>query len=145
MILFRQATESDLSTLCVLGAEVNGFHHEARPDIFAASVPVTRQVDFWRGSLGREGTTTIVAQADSVLVGLANASIVVETSPLFLALRYARVGTVGVTATHRGLGIGRQLMQHVEAWARQQGATEVHLNVWAFNDRARRLYDELGL
>jgi GNAT superfamily N-acetyltransferase len=59
-------------------------------------------------------------------------------------MRYAKVGTVGVTHGFRGQGIGHALMTLVEEWAWSRGATEVHLNVWAFNEGARRLYEELG-
>lgn len=35
-------------------------------------------------------------------------------------------------------------MQRVESWAAEQRAIDVRLNVWAFNESARRLYEELG-
>lgn len=34
--------------------------------------------------------------------------------------------------------------QAAEAWARQRGAPDIRLNVWAFNQRALALYEELG-
>ena len=49
-----------------------------------------------------------------------------------------------VAGAVRGQGIGRTLMREAEAWARDQGATDLRLNVWAFNEGAVRLYRELG-
>ncbi len=35
-------------------------------------------------------------------------------------------------------------MNLVESWARSKGATDMRLNVWAFNEQAICLYQELG-
>ena len=51
---------------------------------------------------------------------------------------------VEVAGTHRGRGLGRELMTLAEAWAAERGAAEVGLNVFGGNAVARRLYTSLG-
>ncbi|GAA4380049.1 GNAT family N-acetyltransferase [Agromyces bauzanensis] len=51
---------------------------------------------------------------------------------------------VAVHDTHRRRGIGRAAMILAEDIARSQGASEMRLNVFAYNEPAIRLYDELG-
>ena len=45
---------------------------------------------------------------------------------------------------HRGRGLGRAAMLAAEQLAREVGYTEIALNVFGFNEPARRLYDSLG-
>jgi len=35
-------------------------------------------------------------------------------------------------------------MEQVRVWAEGRDAKDIRLSVWAFNDRARRMYEELG-
>ncbi|WP_169053817.1 GNAT family N-acetyltransferase [Agromyces sp. H66] len=51
---------------------------------------------------------------------------------------------VAVHDSHRRRGIGRAAMILAEDIARSQGASEMRLNVFAYNEPAIRLYDELG-
>lgn len=45
---------------------------------------------------------------------------------------------------HRGRGLGRDAMLAAEQLARDAGFIELGLNVFGFNEAARRLYDSLG-
>jgi RimJ/RimL family protein N-acetyltransferase len=59
----------------------------------------------------------------------------------------AHTGELGVSIhpDWQGLGIGRQLMRSLIEWAQNNPAIEkVFLNVFATNDRAIRLYKDLG-
>ena len=51
---------------------------------------------------------------------------------------------IEINPEHRGRGLGRAAMLAAEQLARQAGFTELALNVFGFNDPARRLYDSLG-
>jgi GNAT superfamily N-acetyltransferase len=49
-----------------------------------------------------------------------------------------------VLEEYRGRGIGRELVRHAEAFARERGARELRLQVLARNAAARALYEEAG-
>jgi ribosomal protein S18 acetylase RimI-like enzyme len=51
---------------------------------------------------------------------------------------------IAVLPKFRNRGIGKQLMQAAEAWAREHGAERMILDLSAANEGARRLYDRLG-
>ena len=51
---------------------------------------------------------------------------------------------ISVHESHRRRGVGREAMLLAEDIARSQGAAEMRLNVFAYNEPAIRLYDELG-
>ncbi len=145
MLTYREATAPDLRAICALGEEVNAVHHAAFPRIFAGPGEADRDAGHWSGSIARDDSTTFVAQdASGALVGFVTVSLVSESHSLLQPMRFGRVGSVGVTESRRGQGIGRELMQRAQNWVLQRGGAEVRLNVWAFNAHALHLYEELG-
>lgn len=54
------------------------------------------------------------------------------------------LSTVVVSAPAAGAGVGRQLMQHAEEWARGQGCELMTLEVFGQNTAARAAYARLG-
>ena len=49
-----------------------------------------------------------------------------------------------VSASHRGLGLGRGMMEHLHAVARDRGATTIRLKVYKANTVAAQLYRRMG-
>ena len=87
----------------------------------------------------------VVAEQDGAVVGF----LAVLTAEPFTELddppgTYALVTDVVIQSSHRGRGIGRQLLQHAEAFARAAGATELRIGVLAENTVARQLYRSVG-
>jgi ribosomal protein S18 acetylase RimI-like enzyme len=144
MLKYREATERDIAAICELGEEVNAVHHRAFPQIFAAAAEKDRDAAHWLNRVSKPDATTIVAEEEELIVGFVSVSIVDETHTLLQPLRFGRVGSVSVTEKRRGQGIGRELMIRAQDWVTSRGGTEVRLNVWAFNKRALRMYEELG-
>jgi len=54
------------------------------------------------------------------------------------------IRTAVVSEHFRHRGVAQTLIKRVHQWAREQGVTEVELNVWEFNTSARSLYEKLG-
>ena len=143
-IAIRRATLDDLAAICTLGHEVNLLHVAARPDLFAPADDAAQHEPRWRRAIEREGHAVFLAERAGTAAGFVTAHVADEPSSYFLPVRLCHVGSLGVAAAERGRGIGRALMAALEAWAVEQDAGEVHLTVWQFNARARRLYAELG-
>jgi GNAT superfamily N-acetyltransferase len=95
--------------------------------------------------IGAPDATIFVAERAEGVIGFATVAFVAkDKSPLLQPISYARFGSVGVAESHRGRGVGKELMRRAEGWAAAKGAKRISLNVWAFNERAVRLYKELG-
>ena len=144
MIELTPATESDLPSICALGLEVNALHVTAWPRIFRAAETSDEDTDFWREYLNKPEGIVVVAKSGPRVIGMATAQLVTETASLLNPMKFCRIGSVCVTEAERGKGVGRELVQYVEACAARRGATDVRLNVWEFNSRAVALYEELG-
>lgn len=54
------------------------------------------------------------------------------------------INSIGVLPEAEGRGIARALLAAIEAWCREQGLTELTLDVYPGNERARRLYERSG-
>ena len=86
-----------------------------------------------------------VAEDESAVVGFVT---VLAREP-FVELddppgHYALITDLVVLDSHRGRGIGRQLLERAEVYAKQAGATELRIGVLTNNRAARRLYLEAG-
>ncbi len=77
------------------------------------------------------------ASLDEELIGYAG----LAKSPL---VSQADIQTIAVSATHRGKGLGRALMNSLLAEARRSGLREIFLEVRADNPTAQSLYLSLG-
>jgi len=88
---------------------------------------------------------TLVATVDGRVVGLVEIAIVL-TGVAGGAMRRIRSADVGIAVLPhwRNRGIGKQLMEAAEAWAREHGAERMILDLSAANEGARRLYERLG-
>ena len=144
MTHIRPATSADIDEICQLGDEVNALHHDNAPSLFAAPGDPHRHAAHWLSTLDKTAAATFVAELDTAMVGFVTVLVVTESHSLLQPLRFARIGTVGVSASQRGQGTGKALMACAQTWAKAQGATEIRLTVAAFNEGAVRLYQELG-
>jgi ribosomal protein S18 acetylase RimI-like enzyme len=67
-----------------------------------------------------------------------------QGSPTFLPKTWASVDDVFVEPEYRNRGMGRALLQSVQAWAQERGADGISLQVAAANARGRKFYEDLG-
>ena len=144
MLTVREATPLDLPAICALGEEVNIIHHAAFPAVFAGPAALDRDALHWSNSIAKVDVTTLLVEEEGQVIAFVTLGVTNETNSLLQPMRVGRVGSIGVTASRRGQRVGSELMQHAHAWLRLHGATEVRLNVWAFNSGALALYRELG-
>ncbi len=80
-------------------------------------------------------------EAGPVAVGLANCFVTLST---FAARPLVNIHDLAVVGGHRGLGIGRGLLEAVEAEARRRGACKITLEVLEGNRPARTAYERFG-
>lgn len=82
-----------------------------------------------------------VLRVDDKVAGMANALITVSTAQ---GTRVLLLEDVIVSAKFRATGLGKQLVDHVCAWAQSEGMTRVTLLADKDNAKALAFYDRLG-
>ncbi|MEO5596689.1 MAG: GNAT family N-acetyltransferase [Lysobacteraceae bacterium] len=85
--------------------------------------------------------TVLVADGDGALCGLLGLDVMYY---LPLGARTCRITALVVADTHRGSGIGRDLLQAAEAWARQAGAARIEVTSAAHRNEAHAFYRACG-
>jgi ribosomal protein S18 acetylase RimI-like enzyme len=143
MTSIRDATVADHPALAVLWGEADALHHAALPHVFAPPADPARSPETIAAILNDPDQCLLVAETDEELVGLVHLTLR-ERHPPMVPKRFAVSEAIVVSATHRGSGIGRTLMDAAQRWSRDRGAREVWLDVWEFNAAAIGFYEALG-
>ena len=129
------AQAADLPALADLLAELFTLEADFRPDRAKQLRGLRLIVD--NPQIGR----LFVLRVDGAVAGMANALITVSTAagaPVLL------LEDVIVSATQRGKGLGRRLVEHVLAWATAAGMARVTLLADQDNAAALDFYARLG-
>lgn len=141
----RELQSQDYQALCMLYEEIDGLHRDHLPHIFQAADGPARDQEFILGLIGNPFVGFFVAELDGELVGFAH--VILRESPEFPILvprRYAVLDEIVIKETYHQRGIGQSLLRRAEQWALEQGATEIELNVYEFNQGAIAFYHKLG-
>ncbi len=141
----RKAAINDYNAMCELFDEVDTLHRDNLPHLFRKPDGAARERDYYSGLIADENTALFVAEADGELVGFVHA-VLKETPalPIFVPRRYAVVDGIVVKSRFQNHGIGRTLMEKIQAWAIAKGAASIELNVYEFNQTAISFYESLG-
>lgn len=129
------ATAQDLPAMADLLHELFSLERDFRPERGRQLAGLRLILD--TPALGR----LFVLRIDGRVAGMANALITVSTArgaPVLL------LEDVIVGRAWRGAGLGRRLVEHVCAWAREQGMARVTLLADGDNAAALAFYDRLG-
>jgi len=90
--------------------------------------------------LRKDDQQFFIAEVDARVIGWVHAVLVEYVD----AEAFVLIGGLVVDRDHRRLGIGRTLMAHAEAWARERGCAIVRLSSSMARAAAHRFYEGLG-
>jgi GNAT superfamily N-acetyltransferase len=91
-----------------------------------------------------EGAVVFVAESAVVQGGVAGFAYAESSVDYFTREKHGHLAIIAVHADAEGSGIGRKLLHAVEDWAMARGYRFITLNVFAENERARRVYERAG-
>ena len=140
----RRAIPEDTERLLELLLQVEGVHQKGRPDLFRVNgtkYTASELVEI----VSNDSTPVFVAVHNGTVVGYIFCIITeVKNSTMLFDNKTVHLEDVCVDESCRGMGIGSVLMEYVTEWAKSVGCTRMDLDVWEFNDGARRLYERCG-
>ena len=141
----RHATSDDANTLAELNGHVQQVHVDALPHVFKPDIVDDELVALHTERLNRDDGRYWIAEDDDQVVGYINALVINRPENLFGYARYhILVDAMSVNPEYYGTGVADQLMQVVKDWASEEGIQRIVLDVWAFNERAKRFYEKQG-
>ena len=142
----RRAEREDIPRLLDLLTQVDMVHHNGRPDLFKG--PSTKYTGEELEALLRDEKRPVFVWTDGKDQVQGYAFCVHQQhveDHVLTDIRTLYIDDLCVDENARGQGIGRELYEHVLAYAREKGYYNVTLNVWAFNESALRFYQNCGL
>ncbi len=141
-IIVRPALTEELPRVNAMRAQVNRLHCEGRPDIFRPGFCEALQAHVYDA---HERGGVLVALEDGELTRYAMIGYLASpTTPHTLARRLLPVEVFGVDEDHRRQGVATALVDYMKREARTQGVDRIELDVWEFNESARRFYEAAG-
>ena len=142
--VIRRAVPSDAEQILLLLEQVEAIHQKGRPDLFRVdgtkyTIPELHEI------MADDERPIFVADIGGRVVGYIF-GIISETknSTMLVDMKTIHLDDVCIDERCRGMGIGGLLMEYVTGWAKSVGCTRMDLDVWEFNDGARRFYEKYG-
>jgi ribosomal protein S18 acetylase RimI-like enzyme len=127
---------------------VDALHREHLPQVFQEPTRIVRSEAHIDGIIAGEKAALFVAETGGPggqIVGLVQVEIC--DSPdvaIFVPRRFGRIADIAVSRDWQRGGVGRLLAERAHEWIVEQGAIEVELTVWEFNQEAIAFYERLG-
>ena len=132
-VTIRNANTQDIAAMCNLLEKLFAIEQDFEPDAEKQQRGLTLL-------LGSTRARVFVAEREKRVVGMLTVQLLIST---------AEGGTVGlvedvvVDEACRGRGIGKALLQHLEAWAQQTGISRLQLLADRNNRSALEFYEKL--
>ncbi|HSM81980.1 MAG TPA: GNAT family N-acetyltransferase [Nodosilinea sp.] len=138
---YRVATEQDVETLAEMRWNFQ-MEDSDRPAVVGQAEFIEFCSDYLRGGLQQQTWVYWLAEQEGEIV----AHIFVQRvrgvpRPSWLTNAYGYVSNVYTKPSHRGQGIGTELMRHTIAWARQQ---EIDVLIVSISEKSLNFYARAG-
>jgi ribosomal protein S18 acetylase RimI-like enzyme len=144
-VIVREATEADAGSISSLNTDVQAAHASAVPWLFKPAGPDTFPADVVALLLDEPGNLVFVAEVESSPAGYVYAEIIDRPQTSFTyEYQMIYIHHVSVRPTLRRRGVGRALLEAVQAEASKRHIRMISLDVWSFNDEARAFFSRSG-
>ncbi len=144
-IVLRAAKYEDYEGACALYEQLDRIHAQALPNFFHPVEGPARSPERFAELLANENAALFVAEQQETLVGLIFGYVrLTPPVPMVVPRHFVQVDDLVVSEHVRHQGVGRLLMERIQQWAREQGVTEIELDVWEFPGSALTFYEKLG-
>ncbi len=145
-MIVRRAETRDAQRLNDLLYQVAKVHADGRPDIFKTAAK--KYTDEELAAIIACDTTPIFVATDECGHVQGYAFCVCKTVKDHILMQDKKtlyIDDICVDEAARGRHIGKNLYDHVVAFAKNGGFDDITLNVWAFNEGALRFYASCGM
>lgn len=141
-MIIRAMNLKDYEEVDKLMQQLHQVHVNGRPDLF---VPLEHPYSAEKFSelINDSEVISILAEENGEIAGLCFASM--RNKSGMAEMRTAYMDDLVVAEEWQHQGIARALFAQAEKNARELGAERLDLMVWSFNEKAKRLYEELGM
>ena len=145
MIKISKAERSQAKEIVELLKYICAVHRKGRPDVFISDQPKYDESAVC-GLMDDENTFVITASDDGRVVGYMIAELIDEKKhPHLCQIRTFYIDDICVAEDCARKGIGTMLFDEAKRMAKELSCERIDLNVWAFNKKAIKFYEKMGL
>ena len=144
MIEIRKAKRSDLEFMQSAFNALNKLHHDAAPEEFKPPEEIESSKNLAR-YVTEEPCLAFVAVISDCPVGFIAGHVRELVSPITRKVFMGSVDELFVSADNRSCGIGSMLLEKFAQACKNRGASDLFVEIWEFNERARAFYEAHGL
>jgi len=144
-VKIRRAETKDINEITKILSQIAELHYHGRPDIFKSGTKKYSEDEF-ENILNDPNRPVFVAVNDNdtvlgycfcMVVQYARHAVFNDYSSLY-------IDDFCVDESYRGQAIGKKIFAEVKEYAKQIGVYNIDLNVWEFNESARKFYESCG-
>jgi len=149
-VTIRLAGTADLEALLKLYVEFHEFHVRGVPDRLlslgeAEAYDRSKLRADLKEIIRHDGSALFLAQVAGQVVGFAEVYVRQdEPNPARVSRTYGHLQSLMVDEGFRRRGVGTQLVEAAEQWAREKGAAEMQLQTWEFARGPLAFYEHSG-
>lgn len=141
----RKMDAGDYGSLLKMMEQLQEMHTSGRPDIFVPVSPALSRDEFL-DTVRNPDYAAIIAECEGEPAGYGFARLKEPSpEPVLVKHKTVYIDDIFVYPAFRHQQIGLQLLRTLEEMGKQAGAERMDLNVWAFNENARRFYLAYGM
>jgi len=140
----KKAQSQDIDGLIRLLRQIANLHHKNRPDIFVAEGQKYTKEALEDILKDKNRPIFVAVDGNNHMLGYCFCKLQSPDHPVLKKQLTLYIDDFCVEETLRGQGIGKQLFDVVLSYAGEQGAYNIDLNVWSFNEGAIKFYESLG-
>jgi ribosomal protein S18 acetylase RimI-like enzyme len=145
-IVVRELAAKDRKSWAKCFSVLQSIEASLEPDRLQPSVTLENNYwDYLHSQCAQKRGRIFVAMADTEVCGFVAGWIDEDAANLITTLhRFGYISDISIAPDFRGQGIGRKLMNEIEAYLKEQGVTVVKVGVLAKNSGAHDFYSECG-
>ena len=142
--IIRKAQLQDIEGLIRLLRQIADLHNKGRPDIFAAGSQKYTKEAIEDIIKDKNRPIFVAVDDNNHVLGYCFCKLHNPGHPVLIKQLTLYIDDFCIDETLRSQGIGKKLFDVVLNYAKEQGAYNIDLNVWSFNDGAVKFYESLG-
>jgi len=141
--MIRFAINNDFYQISEMLKDIHGMHVKAEPNYYKNVEQVISEIDY-KEEVNKNHI--IVYEENETIIGYVMfAEMSINKHPIIKDQKVLMIDDICVISSERGKGIGRQLFNHIEKYAKDNNYTNIDLNVWSFNINAHKFYKSMGM
>ena len=145
-VTIKKACSSDRNEILRLLKQISAYHQVGRPDIFRAGSAKYSEDEFEAILQDANKPVFVAADENNNVLGYVFCKVIhYKSHAVFNDFDSLYIDDFCVDESVRGKHIGKLLFETVKDYAKEIGVYNIDLNVWEFNENAKKFYESCGM